>query len=86
MCEFTVILETDQGKQVVAKNIVKAKTKDGKIVLMDSLGAITKVEGAFILTVDTLMTELILREGTIIPSSGMVISEQNQGKGLNEGQ
>ena len=81
MCEFTVILESDQDKRVVAKNIVKAKTKDGKIVLMDSLGAITKVEGAFILTVDTLMTELILREGTIIPSSGMVISEQTQGKG-----
>jgi len=33
MCEFTVILETDHGKKVVAKNIVKAKTKDGKVVL-----------------------------------------------------
>jgi predicted RNA-binding protein len=80
MCEFTVILETDHGKKVVAKNIVKAKTKDGKVVLMDSLGAITKVEGAVILTVDTLMTELILRDGTIAPPSGMVISEQAQKK------
>jgi len=47
---------------------------------MDSLGAITKVEGAVILTVDTLMTELILRDGTIAPPSGMVISEQAQKK------
>lgn len=65
MCEFTAILESGQERTVLARNIVKAKTKDGRITLMDSLGRITRVEGKVIVVVDTLMQELILRNGSI---------------------
>jgi predicted RNA-binding protein len=70
MCEFTVILESSKGRRVVAKNVIKAKTKEGKVVLLDSTGGVTKIEGVAILTVDTLMTELILVEGAIALSPG----------------
>jgi formylmethanofuran dehydrogenase subunit E len=73
MCEFTAILETGQERKELARNIVKAKTKDGRIALMDSLGRITKIEGAVIVVVDTLMQELILRNGSI--SDQKVVNE-----------
>lgn len=63
MCEFKVILETGQDRQVVARGVVKAKTKDGTVFLMDSAGTMTRAEGAAIRTVDTMMAEMVLRAG-----------------------
>lgn len=60
MCEFKVYLEESEQKKEITKNIVKAKLKDGKVVLMGSAGDITKVDASKILVVDTLMQELIL--------------------------
>lgn len=61
MCEFKVILEDGNEKKVVAKGVVKAKLKDGKVTLMDVAGVVARVEGASIVTVDTMMAELVLR-------------------------
>ncbi|MDI6896275.1 CooT family nickel-binding protein [Methanocella conradii] len=62
MCEFTVFLENDGNREKIARNVVKAKLKDGFITLMDVGGNLTKVEKASIQTVDTLMQELILKK------------------------
>lgn len=62
MRKFTVYLEINGKKEKIAKNVVKAKLKDGVVTLMDSAGTLTKVEKAGILTVDTLMQELILKK------------------------
>jgi len=62
MCEFTVYLESNGKKEKITKGVVKAKLKDGVVTLMDSAGALTKVEKARILTVDTLTQELILKK------------------------
>jgi hypothetical protein len=62
MCEFKVFLEESEQRKEITKNIVKAKLKDGKVVLMDSAGDIMKVDGARILVVDTLMQELVLKK------------------------
>jgi hypothetical protein len=60
MCEFTVLLDDGKEKRQVAKNVVKAKVKDGKIVLMDTMGGVTKIESAVITVVDTMMAEMVL--------------------------
>jgi hypothetical protein len=62
MCEFKVYMEESEKRTEIAKNVIKAKLKDGKVVLMGSAGDITKVDGARILVVDTLMQELILEK------------------------
>lgn len=74
MCEFTVVLETGTEKKQVAKNVVKAKVKEGKIVLMDSVGGVTRVENAAITVVDTLMAEMVLRSNEPILVSPSDIS------------
>ena len=61
MCEFTVYLEGNGNREKITKNVIKAKLKDGVVTLLDSAGKVTKVEHASILTVDTLMQELILK-------------------------
>lgn len=63
MCEFTVLLDDGKEKKQIAKGVVKAKVKDGKIVLMDTSGGVTKVEDAVIMVVDTMMAEMVLRSG-----------------------
>lgn len=60
MCEFTVLLDNGKEKKQVAKNVVKAKLKDGKVILMDTVGGVTKIEGATITVVDTMMAEMVL--------------------------
>lgn len=62
MCEFTVYLESSGKKEKVTKGVVKAKLKDGAVSLMDAAGVSTRVDGASILVVDTLMQELILKK------------------------
>lgn len=63
MCEFVVYLvkKGSKEKEVVARNIIKAKKKNGKIILMDASGNVTPVEHVSIEVVDTLMQELILK-------------------------
>jgi len=61
MCEFTVYVENGDSREKITKGVIKAKLKDGNVTLMDSAGKLTKVENASILTVDTLMQELILK-------------------------
>jgi len=62
MCEFTVFLEENGVKKKIAENVVKAKRKEGKVVLTNASGSFTKVDGATIEVVDTLMQELILKK------------------------
>ncbi|NQE04559.1 hypothetical protein C5S32_01695 [ANME-1 cluster archaeon GoMg1] len=63
MCEFVVYLvkKGSKEKEVVARNIIKAKKKNGKTILMDASGNVTPVEHVSIEVVDTLMQELILK-------------------------
>jgi predicted RNA-binding protein len=53
MCDFTVYLEDNGERKAVAKDILKARKKDGTVILMDVMGNITKVEAANIEVVDT---------------------------------
>ncbi|MCD6213713.1 MAG: CooT family nickel-binding protein [Methanophagales archaeon] len=64
MCEFVVYLEEKGSKEreVVTREVIKAKKRDGKTVLMDASGNVTQVEHASIEVVDTLMQELVLRK------------------------
>jgi len=62
MCEFTVFLEENSVKKKIADNVVKAKRKEGKVVLTNASGFFTKVDGATIDVVDTLMQELVLKK------------------------
>lgn len=62
MCEFTVFLEENGEKKNIAQNVVKARRRDGKVVLTDASGSLTKVDGATIEVVDTLMQELVLKK------------------------
>ncbi|MDW5563460.1 MAG: CooT family nickel-binding protein [Methanomassiliicoccus sp.] len=65
MCEFTVLLDSGKDRKEVARNIIKAKIKDGKVVLMDIKGKITKIDGGVITTVDTMMAEMIISGGRV---------------------
>ena len=63
MCEFSVYLVTDgEEKQLVAKNIVAARRKDGKVLLMDAFGTVTPVEAASIEVVNTFTQEMLLQK------------------------
>ena len=62
MCEFNVYVEKNGSKDKIAKNVIKAKRKDGTVTLMESSGKLIRVEKASILTVDTLTQELILKK------------------------
>lgn len=57
MCEFTVMLDDE----VVAERVIKAKLKDGVVIMADTMGNVTKIENAYIQKVDTIMTELVLK-------------------------
>ncbi|MCK9585710.1 CooT family nickel-binding protein [Methanothrix soehngenii] len=63
MCEFTVYLLGDNPKdrQMMAKDILVARRKEGKVLLMDAFGSITPVENATIEEVNTLSQEMILK-------------------------
>lgn len=63
MCEFSVFLVANgEQKQLVAKNIVAARRKDGKVLLMDAFGTITPVEAANIEVVNTFSQEMLLQK------------------------
>jgi len=64
MCEFTVYVYEDGTKDrlLVAKNILAAKRKDGRTLLMDAFGSITPVESVTIEEVNTISHELILKK------------------------
>jgi hypothetical protein len=62
MCEFTVYLEeTGRGRKEVAKNIVVARRRDGKIHLMDAFGITVPIENAIIDEANTFTQEMILK-------------------------
>lgn len=64
MCEFTVYLLDDGSaeRRMVTKNILAAKRKDGRVLLMDAFGDITPVDSATIEEVNTLSQEMILKK------------------------
>lgn len=64
MCEFTVYLLGDNPKdrQMMAKDILVARRKEGKVLLMDAFGSITPVENATIEEANTLSQEMILKK------------------------
>ena len=61
MCEFTVLMDDGKEKRQVAKNVIKAKMKDGRVTMIDSAGGIVKMETRGILALDTIMAELVLQ-------------------------
>jgi len=63
MCEFTVYLLEDGSteRRMVTKNILAAKRKEGRVLLMDAFGDITPVDNATIEEVNTLSQEMILK-------------------------
>ena len=64
MCEFTVYLLEDGSteRRMVTKNILAAKRKEGRVLLMDAFGDITPVDNATIEEVNTLSQEMILKK------------------------
>jgi hypothetical protein len=63
MCEFSVYLVANGAeKQLVAKNIVAARRKDGIVLLMDAFGTVTPVEGASIEVANTFTQEMLLQK------------------------
>ena len=64
MCEFTVYLLEDSSaeRRMVTKNILAAKRKEGRVLLMDAFGDITPVDNATIEEVNTLSQEMILKK------------------------
>ena len=58
MCEFTVLL----SDEVIARKIIKAKFKGTSLILADTSGKTTSVENVSIVSVDTIMAELILKK------------------------
>jgi hypothetical protein len=49
MCEFKVYREEpEKDRMEVARNVIMAKKKDGNILLVNGLGAVTLVNGASI--------------------------------------
>lgn len=61
MCEFTVFLNGRDDSDIVATNVIKSKIREGNVSLMDSSGKTYRVEGADIVTVDSIMAEMHLR-------------------------
>lgn len=64
MCEFNVYLDGNEESNIVARRIIKAKIKDDHITMIDASGKSFVVKNVSILTVDTIMTEIILRTNT----------------------
>nr|WP_319540612.1 CooT family nickel-binding protein [uncultured Methanospirillum sp.] len=64
MCEFTVyVVDANlQDRKIVAKNILAAKVKEGKIVMLDAFGGSQPVGDVTIHEVNTLKQELILKK------------------------
>jgi len=61
MCEFVVYLEEKDGtRREVTRNIVVAKKREGKILLMDVIGSVTTIGDASVKEVNTLTQEMIL--------------------------
>jgi predicted RNA-binding protein len=56
MCEFTVMMDDE----VVARKVIKAKERDGCVVMADTAGKVLRIDGAHILNVDTIMAEMVL--------------------------
>jgi hypothetical protein len=56
-----IYMEKNGSKDKIAKNVIKAKLKDGVVTVMDSAGSVTRVANASIVTVDTLTQELIFK-------------------------
>ncbi len=62
MCEFVVYLvDGSDGRREVARNIVAARRKDGKVLLMDAFGSVTSIENATIEEANTFAQEMILK-------------------------
>jgi len=63
MCEFTVYMEENgpASRREVARNIVAARRREGKILLMDAFGSTTPVENAIIDEANTFTQEMILK-------------------------
>lgn len=64
MCEFKVYVFDEDSNQrlMVAKDILAAKRKEGRVLLMDAFGSITPVEDATIEEVSTLSQEMVLKK------------------------
>lgn len=61
ICDFTVYLENETGKEIIADHIIKIKRDQNNIILMDFIGEKHNVPSATVELVDTLMQEIILK-------------------------
>jgi predicted RNA-binding protein len=62
MCDFTVYLEENGERTVVATDVIKARKKDGTVFLMDIMGDTTRIEAVTIEVADTMMQEMVLKK------------------------
>jgi len=64
MCEFTVYVvdEKKTEREMVAKNVIAAKIKSGRVLLLNIMGDTKSVDNAFIEDVSTIKQELIVRK------------------------
>jgi predicted RNA-binding protein len=63
MCEFTVyLIKEGNNREMIAKNVVAVKKRNGKIMLMEAFGPVTTVEGATIEEANTFTQEMILKK------------------------
>ncbi|AFV23520.1 hypothetical protein Mpsy_1312 [Methanolobus psychrophilus R15] len=61
MCDFTVYLEENGERTVVATDIIKARKKDGNVFLMDIMGDTTRIEAVTIEVADAFAQEMVLK-------------------------
>lgn len=64
MCEFKVYLtgDTPEEKELIAKEIIIAKVRDGQVVLLNIMGEPVYVDSVFIREVNTMSQELLLQK------------------------
>jgi predicted RNA-binding protein len=62
MCDFTVYLEENGERTVVATDIIKARKKDGTVFLMDIMGDTTRIEAVTIEVADAFAQEMVLKK------------------------
>lgn len=62
MCEYKVyLIENGNERTEVAKEIVIARKRDGKMLLIDVMGTVTSVENVNIEEANTLSQEMLLK-------------------------
>jgi hypothetical protein len=62
MCEFAVFINENGTSKRIARSIVRVDMMDGCSTLLDSGGKVIKVDGAYMVMVDTRDNEIRLKK------------------------